>query len=159
MHNCQRLIKINESNMKEVLSWIKVFNESYHKQIIDPVGVVDGVNLSGRYIRQLLFSGQFDFYEIVEAESKIILGILVVANSQIVKLRASSLILFATNYEINLSNCFMNKGENLYVISIAMDAGNYLAVGFKNLAIIPGHNNSLNYLYLLVGAEDENKIN
>ena len=159
MHNRKYLHKAYESEMKDLLVWVEEFNESNFKQIIDPVGVVDGENLSGRYIRQMLFSGQFDFYEIVESENRIILGILVVAKSQVLKLRASSLILFATNYDIDLSNCFIDKGDSLYVMSIAVDTEKYLAVGFKNLAMIPSKLNSLNYLYLSVKAEDENENN
>ncbi|MFU9915049.1 hypothetical protein [Fannyhessea vaginae] len=148
------LHKTNESEMKGLLAWLEEFNESKYKLIIDPVGVVNGVALSGRYLRQLLFNGQFDFYEIVESENNIILGILVVAKSEVIKLRATSLILFVTNHDIDLSNCFVYKGDALYVMSIAVDIEKYLAVGFKNVAQIPSLPNSLNYLYLSVETGD-----
>lgn len=159
MRKHKYLHKTNESEMKDLLVWVEEYNESKCKQIIDPAGVVDGENLSGRYIRQLLFSGQFDFYEIIESDNSIILGILVVAKSQVVKLRAASLILFAANHEINFSNCFMDKGDALHVMSIAVDIEKYVAVGFKNVAKIPSQLNSLNYLYLSVEAEEENENN
>lgn len=41
------LHKTNESEMKGLLAWLEEFNESKYKLIIDPVGVVNGVALSG----------------------------------------------------------------------------------------------------------------
>lgn len=152
MNENKFLKKVNESAMKELLIWLEEFNSSGYKQIIDPVGVVQGNVLSGRYLRQLLFSGQFDFFEILESDGKDICGVLIVTKNEVIKLRAASLVLFAINSNADISNCCVYSSNPLHVLSIALNTEGYEAAGFKNVAKIKGSLNSLNYMYLSLNA-------
>ncbi len=144
-------VHANESDCKAILQFVNKANtDMSHYMVLDPFSIVQNGKVKGRLIRQMLFDGRYNVYQLNNNTGEYC-GILITAEGKALKGRSMSLIFYLLDQELCIEGVQQRThgdGSRVIIISGESDALNIEKFGFYKLESIPLANGHLDYYFL-----------
>lgn len=144
-------IQANESDCKAILQFVNKANtDMSHYVALDPFSVVRDGKIKGRLIRQMLFDGRYNVYQLNKNAGERC-GILITAEGEALKGRSRSLIFYLLDRDLCIEGVRWGThgdGGRVIAVSDGLDALNIEEFGFYKLESVSLANGHLDYYSL-----------